>query len=215
MSDFLTRLAQRQLGELAMIEPRVASVYAPRANDFGVVSIAEDIEHQPAPEASQSRDVLSETNQQPLKDRLYSHEHVPTESSLPKEKPLKTQFAELIHLKLSSEHHADNLHRRQSDLGQSGPSPNNKLPLVNSIKPDSGSVIDHQNQFIPPAALGLREDQRHNSARQVEEPPVHVTIGRIEVTAVTAATAPRPAPAPRRQGMSLDEYLSRRQRRQK
>jgi hypothetical protein len=48
----------------------------------------------------------------------------------------------------------------------------------------------------------------------VEPPPVQVTIGRIEVTALTqAAPAKRPA-APRKPAMSLDDYLARRQGRQ-
>jgi hypothetical protein len=48
----------------------------------------------------------------------------------------------------------------------------------------------------------------------VEPPPVQVTIGRIEVTALTqAAPANRPA-APRKLAMSLDDYLARRQGRQ-
>ena len=46
------------------------------------------------------------------------------------------------------------------------------------------------------------------------EPPVHVTIGRIEVTAVTAAPAPRRAAMARKPTMSLDDYLARRQRRE-
>jgi hypothetical protein len=46
------------------------------------------------------------------------------------------------------------------------------------------------------------------------EPEVHVSIGRIEVTAVTAAPAQRRAAIPRKPTMSLDAYLARRQRRE-
>ncbi|HEY5810729.1 MAG TPA: hypothetical protein VIT67_22355 [Povalibacter sp.] len=44
----------------------------------------------------------------------------------------------------------------------------------------------------------------------VAEPPVHVTIGRIEVTAVTAAPAPKRGPASRNASMPLQDYLARR-----
>ena len=43
------------------------------------------------------------------------------------------------------------------------------------------------------------------------ETEVHVHIGRIEVTAVQEAAVPKPAAAGRRQPMSLDDYLARRQ----
>jgi hypothetical protein len=44
------------------------------------------------------------------------------------------------------------------------------------------------------------------------EPPIHVTIGRIEVTAVTQSTPARRTAPPRKPAMSLDDYLARRQR---
>jgi hypothetical protein len=54
---------------------------------------------------------------------------------------------------------------------------------------------------------------REEAPAQIDkENPVHVTIGRIEVTAMTAATPAKRAPA-RKQTMSLDDYLARRQRR--
>jgi hypothetical protein len=46
------------------------------------------------------------------------------------------------------------------------------------------------------------------------EPPIHVTIGRIEVTALTPAAPAKRTVAPRKPAMSLDDYLVRRQRRE-
>ena len=43
------------------------------------------------------------------------------------------------------------------------------------------------------------------------EPPVQVTIGRIEVTAMAAPPAPKRKTGPRPPSMSLQEYLARRQ----
>jgi len=47
--------------------------------------------------------------------------------------------------------------------------------------------------------------------RDTAEPPVQVTIGRIEVTAVAAPPASKRKTAPRQPSMSLQEYLTRRQ----
>jgi len=52
------------------------------------------------------------------------------------------------------------------------------------------------------------------SMSEVGEPPVQVTIGRIEVTALTQVAPPKRAAAPRKPAMSLDDYLARRQRRE-
>ena len=46
--------------------------------------------------------------------------------------------------------------------------------------------------------------------RGTAEPPVQVTIGRIEVTAVAAPQTPKRKTAPRQPSMSLQEYLARR-----
>jgi hypothetical protein len=238
MSDFLTRLAQRQLGALGTIEPRVTPLYAPKANDLGVQSISENIEHQPAPQApivdpgilpSQLHEMLSRANNRPPKDRSYLYEPVRTESQLNQDRLFKTQVTPWVPSKSLSNQQGDDLCGQQSEPGESGASPNKKrlfatitnttpvtpIRLANSTEPDSTSLTYRQNHLTAPAALGLREDPRHNSAQRVQEAPVHVTIGRIEVTAVTTAAAPKRAPAPRQQGMSLDEYLSRRQRREK
>jgi hypothetical protein len=48
-------------------------------------------------------------------------------------------------------------------------------------------------------------------ARATAEPPVQVTIGRIEVTALGAPPAPKRKTAARQPSMSLQEYLARRQ----
>ncbi|GAB1723255.1 MAG: hypothetical protein NTNFB01_21510 [Nitrospira sp.] len=44
-----------------------------------------------------------------------------------------------------------------------------------------------------------------------EEPPVQVTIGRIEVTAVSTTPETKRKSGSRRPAMSLEEYLTRRQ----
>lgn len=68
----------------------------------------------------------------------------------------------------------------------------------------------------PAPHLALRPSPVQPEARQpaaaVEETTeVHVTIGRIEVTAVQDAPAQKPSPRRRPAPMSLDEYIARRQ----
>ena len=59
--------------------------------------------------------------------------------------------------------------------------------------------------LAPTAAL-----ERSRAIRPVvseEQPPVHVTIGRVEVRAPAAAPPPAAAPTPTRPALSLDDYL--------
>jgi hypothetical protein len=226
MSDFLTRLAQRQLGEIATIEARVTPLYAPKANDLGVQSIAENIEHQPAPHAatvdpgilpSQSHEMLSRANIQPPKDRSYLHEPVRTESQLNQDRLFKNQVTPLIP---SNTLPTDDLRGQQSELGEIRASPNKKplfaaitnttpvapFRLVNSIEPDSPTY--RHNHLTAPLALEPREERSRESAEQDREAPIHVTIGRIEVRAATPpASSQKQRAAPKT--MSLDEYLGR------
>ena len=62
------------------------------------------------------------------------------------------------------------------------------------------------------AASSARQTQ--NIPQTVAEPPVQVTIGRIEVIAVSAPPPPKRTPAARKPAMSLDDYLARRRRRE-
>ena len=63
-----------------------------------------------------------------------------------------------------------------------------------------------------PAAMPRRATLVRERTMDASEPPVQVTIGRIEVTAMTAPAPPQRASLPRKPTMSLDDYLARRQR---
>lgn len=65
------------------------------------------------------------------------------------------------------------------------------------------------HQTLHPHPVG--DSARQPIAAWEETTEVHVTIGRIEVTAVQEAPAQRPAPRRRNAPMSLDEYIARRQ----
>lgn len=74
--------------------------------------------------------------------------------------------------------------------------------------------------LLPPIGQGARSTLSSPAAASAQRTPaaaesateVHVHIGRIEVTAVQAPAAPRPAARGGPQPMSLDEYLARRER---
>ncbi len=94
---------------------------------------------------------------------------------------------------------------------------------------EDGPTADRRNATAPPPLSGLRErpenlakvagdagrppraDFSASSRRSVQSNDIQIHIGRIEVTAVAQPT-PRPAAAPARKAMSLDEYLGRRSR---
>lgn len=76
-------------------------------------------------------------------------------------------------------------------------------PLLPLAKPE-------RSFSIPPASTSLANQTRHADGMVEEATEVHVSIGRIEVTAVHEP-APAKAAAPRRTApMSLDDYLAKR-----
>lgn len=62
------------------------------------------------------------------------------------------------------------------------------------------------------AQIENRSSPRQQNRQQSEPTEVHVSIGRIEVTALQAPTPTQRAPASARKPMSLDEYLAKRGR---
>ena len=76
----------------------------------------------------------------------------------------------------------------------------------------SGHTVTSKRRTSLPgqAPPRLAPDHLQHEARGAAQPPVHVTIGRIEVTAVTAAPATRGIA--RKPSMSLDDYLARQRR---
>jgi hypothetical protein len=63
---------------------------------------------------------------------------------------------------------------------------------------------------VEPRVEGRRHRAEPATPAPAAPPPVHVTIGRVEVRASTAAAEPVGRPRPRPQVMSLDEYLDQR-----
>jgi hypothetical protein len=85
----------------------------------------------------------------------------------------------------------------------------------NAIATQRGSEL-HERAGTLAAVAGdagkpARVEFSATSRRSAQSDDIQIHIGRIEVTAV-AQPAPRPAAAPARKAMSLDEYLGRRRR---
>jgi hypothetical protein len=82
-------------------------------------------------------------------------------------------------------------------------------PLVVSPRTHAQASRRH----VPVSGMENRARRKETTQRPNEEPTeVHVTIGRIEVTAVHAPPAPKREPEPKKKLMSLDEYLASRQK---
>ena len=82
-----------------------------------------------------------------------------------------------------------------------------QVPAVHSVD-SRGSLSSRRHA---PDALSVSAADRRSDRREPSRDEVHITIGRLEVTAVHAPAPPRrPASAPVDPAMSLDQYLARR-----
>jgi hypothetical protein len=265
MSDFLTRLAQRQLGQIATIESRVPEFYAPVAEETAFPALGWGSEHQPAPgvdretigmaRKSSTRVPIkdpavptdSSTGVPPMRHQPLSHNHGPRvdrplqieveggDENTPRtnDKPFPAEVSTLVSQKLSAKHRPIDLSsEEQPELPVSEPAPmetrrfvaeENTPSPVQHLLPVRPLLVERKESdrvATPQALYGLREPAAmprratlvRERTRDASEPPVQVTIGRIEVTAATAPAPPQRASLPRKPTMSLDDYLARRQR---
>jgi hypothetical protein len=93
------------------------------------------------------------------------------------------------------------------------PLPDRRAPFVPLLPPRTAprTKLAQPESGVParrPGAAAARTGASASAADDVTE--VHVTIGRIELTAVQEAPRARPAPARTRKPQSLEEYLARR-----
>jgi hypothetical protein len=248
MSDFLTRLVQRQFGQIASVEPRIPDLYAPAAamplpiteeiaaqrshSPSMILAAAAGEDAQPPetharvlvelrqPELSHPnrirRELVSQPGAEPV--AMVSTERVaaegaplvsrssaaspqgessralPVRADLPvREKGQEPRVAS----GMIATPAAPILVRRQTETCLNGPEATTRLAAPPRLEVKTSAGGESGVRARTPVDV---------------EPPVHVTIGRIEVTARTAAPAPRRVSAPRKPAMSLDDYLARRQR---
>lgn len=258
MSDFLTRLAQRQFGKIAAIEPRLPGLYAPVADARAVQTGGLDTEYRSDLDREQKTGAMPEESRMPVmsKDpavpsnallstfreeyhplvpsRKRTHEHVlpvATESVVEgpenssrwlrgahgstlnptKPLPVPDPSAALSH-DPSKRAISESSPMQQRPLVGPDQSEEEMLPRLVQERVSDRSTASHRvNSLTAPAQLTHGAGSAQERAGDNTETPVHVTIGRIEVTAVTTPQAqPRPS-SPRKPSMSLNDYLARRQ----
>jgi hypothetical protein len=241
MSDFLTRLVQRQIGKIPSIEARVPALYAsvPAAMPL---AITEEIPPQP----SDSRPSV----------------HAP--AAVDDANPTQNLTAAIVEIRQWES--APVANAPQGKLSQPGTEPGPRVSIDNAssevapparppskLLPNSAAssppdpiseqrVLASTLVAVPalqlsfagtwetplaspeqvrpisaPPRLEVKESGRgevgaRERAHAGSEPYVQVTIGRIEVTALTQAVPAKQAPAQRKPAMSLEDYLARRQR---
>lgn len=251
MSDFLSRLAARQLGAAATIEPRVKPIYAPPAHESQAAAFADEIAA-PAPRRDEHAGTVPTMALQPTKlDAPRPGFAAPEQSRTAVEPP--------------AEVHADPPGpRTRSDSGSSvrASEPVQRLPRISQAQPATGrntspaqsaAPLQSLDAFTPkssgasrggeskpnvkvktepapvslapsakagparpdgaltaPPSISSRNERAQQRATPSAEPPIQVTIGRIEVAAITHAAPPKRAAPARTAAPSLDDYLARR-----
>lgn len=252
MSDFITRLAQRQLGHLVAVEPNLPSRFAASA-PIAPLPATQDV---PTGRANAPR----LTNLSPALDRVQSGGvalreegsaagaadsmigHLPKQpreaspnapqrareaathesaAALQDPEPLRVEFRPAIErladhdvmgnfaLPMASAAIAADRQRRES----AKPPPQNHGEQGAAMPP----LVPQQTTIVvsAPPRVELKSSPGRESAARGEvdaEAPIQVTIGRIEVTALTQTASAKRAAAPRKPALSLDDYLARRQR---
>lgn len=245
MSDFLTRLIERQTANVAMVQPRIPSMFAPPANRTATVGPPVSGSLLPLDEASRTsaaalrpsdhgREVPIKVDQQDRQPPIPGSRSTPrvgearrTESvPAPLIRNASTVGNRPVHPvptapRIRSEIMHEQARRQQTDLSglhvedRDASAP---VPLALRIESPPRLVEAHHDMVrsaaaAPPslasgAVMGRRTEPTHAVP---PEAPVEVTIGRIEVTAVSSAPDQKRKSTSRRPAMSLEEYLTRRQ----
>jgi hypothetical protein len=249
MSDFLTRLVQRQLGRIPSIEPRVRELYGPVAATMPL-PITEAIPAEPsdarrvarvptlpanpilaqtatavgfsikqgetAAVANFAQRVVTEPSEEhfpPLAMETVNAEVSPrVEPGVPPLVEPKLAVGSKIEMSLPSQSKPEPFHA----LSAQSETPATHVFFQRELQPQL-MTVERVTPVAPPPRLDSKVSSRGEVARLEREhndpePAVQVTIGRIEVTAVTAAPAQKRAAIARKPAMSLDDYLARRQR---
>lgn len=248
MSDFLTRLVQRQTGTLATIQPRTRSMFDPAVKqpdqpppDLPVIDrVASSDEPRRAVEAPRHSIALMHPATTAFHAQRRSEAPVDGPSvALPEtgargtesshEPPLVKATA--VPRTAQGEGPTVSLHNQiaESDRYAARLFPSNHAMPQERL---SGAPAGQERAVIPPPRLVEAQQATPMAARVTPpsllftgpqgqrgdaagttspEPPVHVTIGRIEVTALPAPSPPGRKSAARPPSMSLADYLARRQ----
>jgi hypothetical protein len=243
MSDFLLRLAQRQLGQIASVEPRVPELYAPVTTVVPLLVVDDTPAREtimprvsepgkPFGEKTSTVDMPSAARitERPLEVNQGGNDGKRSLTKSDDEvidvrsaERVRTEAAPLTAPKFPAQPYNVEVSASPNPITAKSVSPQvgfeSRTPLGSTIHEAPLRLVT--TQAMKAAAVPPRLEPQVSNSREVEararesaapEPPVQVTIGRIEVTAVTAAPTQRRAATPRKPAMSLDDYLARRQR---
>jgi hypothetical protein len=251
MSDFLTRLVERQADRIATIQPRIPSMFVSAVDRQDVPTPEPSLMSAPHPtgEGKPEREVDRLQTTPAEGERVTARSTAPTASSFfragapdpdrPSVRPRldepteQSSAMEGLNTPMPRSSHRQPVGTAagavQPQSGASEPTPMSvavQRGRLNHADPPSGENIELPPRLVesrietrvkrvaaPPSLVSTRfSGRRSEPIPQGEpDPPVQVTIGRIEVTAVTASPVPKRKSAPRQPSMSLQDYLSRRQ----
>lgn len=246
MSDFFTRLVQRQQGRLSTVQPRVPTVFGSVVSQD--TSMPEALASEPPMLKKRTTRLTAEEPSTRLRPTdpaqpVVTAPLLPMRGRMPGDLPsAETPMSKESDAPRGLEGPVPVLHRASND--RPGREPTYSMPSNSSrsntppaVEARLGSKVafesplretgvelpprlvtrvvePHQEPLSAPTSMlstELAGRQSGNLAQEVSEPPVQVTIGRIEVTALTAPSPPKRKAAARPPSMSLHDYLTRRQ----
>lgn len=222
MSDFVTRLVQRQLGEIKTAEPRLLERYAPISSS---VSHLVDVSSKPSAVAATAD---SPPSRPEVDSAVAQRSGRPGAIAQTISKPLALPTTKATSETVQHGARPDSKAKRQSETSSTIREQAQQDDLLQAIFDERRGVSETRARTLvrtvatsrmsaPPRLVASRDaitPMQSPYEYPETEAPVHVTIGRIEVTAVTqTAPAKRASVAPG-PSMSLEDYLARRQRRE-
>jgi hypothetical protein len=233
MSDFLTRMVQRQRGELPTVQPRGSSVFATMGEGPSEPALEEMTS--PLSPVTVSQQESEELSAAPPLSSVRRVDHEQSNMSYSLNKPVHesaTTATPPVNRRMVSA-------PRMIQERVVGPGPSriadispSELPLRPEQTEGNESVIQVTLPDLPSRLMTVWHEPNRESVRaprslvtigsvdrtesrelNIREPPATITIGRIEVSAVTAPPTPARKSRTRQPSMSLQEYLSRRRER--
>jgi hypothetical protein len=240
VSGYLQRIASRVLSPSPSIHPIVGSIFSSPQRDLSAaesqsdeqpatpsMAVAQPLPPAPGNKRDSGRKAEGNTGEvaafeiKPLVERSPG----PLSASIPEThtEPKIAAFEPLVADRRTRE--GSTFHDPQKESGElgdsareissSGDRPYSSPVEALPVRPVVPKVLAKNRNDPAPAAARNRNLGRPMPAEFTGREPdqIQIHIGRIEVTAAPPSPAPRPAAAPARKSVNLDEYLKRRDRR--
>jgi hypothetical protein len=214
MTNFLTRLVERAVGNNPAIEPIILPIFATGRTAWGAVSI--------------TAESVDETGRK--------GEHLARREPIPAVPAMQSDFGERIPPSSTQHQYQSGLQQTVQETSDEGEAPSRK-PLLDNPETLDATKSSHSRGFqrescerkpeatmptallaprvIHPVVVSQRLQQEsnpvgHREYRTSAAPTIQVTIGRIDVRAVLPAAPPPRKTMPPRPALTLDDYLRER-----